>query len=155
MSAPTAAKAAKAALVTVCATLWPDPVVVFYGPCGTDEPDDYAEILDVAVTEREGEARMGPLRHRWFDFAITGRVATYAGGGTEVQQAVTETALDMVGELADYLQDSGVTASTQTSLGGTVQWGRVTDIEATEEDEDVEDGRKTYVTFTVAGRILA
>ena len=64
MSAPSAGKAAKAALVTVCRTLWPDPVVVFYGPCGTDEPDDYAEILDITMDEVAEGARMSPLRRR-------------------------------------------------------------------------------------------
>lgn len=153
MSSPSAAKAAKAALVTVCRTLWPDPVVVFYGPCGTDEPDDYAEILDVTMSE--AEARLSPLRQRWHDFAITGRIATYDGGGTEVQQTVTERALDMLAELADYVQDSGITPSTQVTLGSTVQWARLTEWELTEEPDEIEDGRKSTVDFTIAGRLLA
>lgn len=154
MSAPTAAIAAKSALVAACRTLWPDPVAVFYGPCGTDEPDDYAEVLDVSFTDRD-EARMGTARARWWDFTITGRISTYAGGGTEVQQTVTERALTMLGELADYCQDSGTVPSTQTSLGGAVQWARVTEFDLTEEAEDIETGRQAYLDFTVAGRVLA
>ena len=155
MSTPSAALAAKAALVAACRTLWPDPFVVFYGPCGIDEPDDYAEILDIAMDEVTEGARMAPARRRWHDFTITGRIATFSGGAEEIQQTVTERALTYLGELADYLQDTGVTASTQTSLGGTVQWARLTTWEAVEEDEDIEDGRKTTVDFTIAGQLLA
>ena len=155
MSTAAAAKAAKAALVTACRALWPDPFVVFYGPCGIDEPDDYAEILDITMDEVAEGARMSPLRRRWHDFTITGRITTYRGGAEEVQQTVTEAALDYLGELEDYVQDPGVTASTQTSLGGTVQWGRVSSWSTTEEDEDIEDGRKTTVDFTIDGQLLA
>lgn len=153
MSAPSAGKAAKAALVTVCRTLWPDPVVVFYGPCGTDEPDDYAEILD--VTFEEGAPRMAPLRKRWHAFTITGRLNVYDGGGTEVQQTVTERALDMLAELADYLQDTGTSPSTQTSLGTVVQWARLSSFEVVEESEEIELGRTTTIDFAVTGEVVA
>ncbi len=153
MSAPSAGKAAKAALVTVCRTLWPDPVVVFYGPCGTDEPDDYAEILD--VTFEEGAPRMAPLRKRWHAFSITGRLNVYDGGGTEVQQTVTERALDMLAELADYLQDTGTSPSTQTSLGTVVQWARLSSFEVVEESEEIELGRTTTIDFAVTGEVVA
>lgn len=153
MSSPSAAKAAKSALVVVCQTLWPDPVVVFYGPVGIDEPDDYAEILDVSF--QEGVPRLGSGRKRWHEFTITGRLTTYRGGGEEVQQATTEAALDYLGLLADYLQDSGASPSTHTSLGSVVQWARLSSFDLTEEDEDVEDGRKTYIDFEVTGEVVA
>ena len=153
MSAPSAASAAKASLVTICRTLWPDPVRVSYGPVGIDEVDDNAEILDVSFIE--GEAYLSPLRRRWHDFTITGRISTYRGGGDDVQQTVTERALTMLGQLADYVQDSGVSPSTKVSLGDTVQWARVTDFDVTEEAEDIENGRQAYIDFTVSGRVLA
>lgn len=153
MSSPSAAKAVKAALVAACQTLWPDPFVVFYGPVGIDEPDDYAEILD--VTFDEGAPRLGAPRRRWHDFTVTGRLTTYQGGGEEVQRAVTEAALDYLAALADYLQDSGASPSTHTNLGGTVHWARLSSFALTEEDEDIADGRKTYIDFTVTGEVVA
>jgi len=153
MSSPAAAAAAKAALVTVCTTLWPDPVVVFYGPCGTDEPDDYAEILDVSFTE--GEPRLSPLRKRWHDFTITGRLSVYRGGGTEIQQTVTERATTLLDQLGDYLQDSGTSPSTQTSLGNVVQWARLSSFDITEEAEDIENGRTTTIDFAITGEVVA
>jgi len=153
MSSPSAAKAAKSALVTVCRTLWPEPVQVFYGPVGSYEPDDFAEILGVSFTE--GAPRMAPLRKRWHEFTITGRLTCYRGGGDEVQQMVTEAALDMLAELADYLQDSGTSPSTQTSLGNVVQWARLSSFDLTEEDEDIADGRKAYIDFAVTGEVVA
>lgn len=153
MSSPSAAKAVKAALVAACQTLWPDPFVVFYGPVGVDEPDDYAEILDVSFDE--GAPRMGTARSRWHDFTITGRLTTFQGGGEEVQQLVTEAALDYLSELADYLQDSGTVPSTRTNLGGAVHWARLSSFTVTEEDEDLADGRKAYIDFTVIGEVAA
>lgn len=153
MSSPSAAKAAKAALVTVCRTLWPDPVLVTYGPVGVFEPDEYAEILDVSF--EEGAPRMGSQRRRWHSFTITGRLTVYRGGDEDVQQECTETALDMLGQLADYLQDSGTVPSTQTSLSSTVQWARLSSFDLTEEDEDIADGRKTYIDFEVTGEVAA
>lgn len=153
MSSPAAAKAAKSALVTVCRSLWGEPVEVFYGPVGVFESDDYAEILDIKF--EEGPPRMGSGRRRWHDFSITGRLTVYRGGDDVVQQLVTESALDYLGLLADYLQDSGTVPSTHTSLGGAVQWARLSSFEVTEEDEDIEDGRKTYIDFEVTGEVVA
>lgn len=153
MSSPAAAKAAKAALVTVCRTVWPSPVEVFYGPVGVYEADDYAEILDVSFNE--GVPRLSPLRKRWHEFTITGRLTSARGGGDEVQQLVTEACLDLLDLLAVYLQDSGTSPSTKTSLGNAVQWARLSSFDVTEEDEDVEDGRKTYIDFVVSGEVVA
>lgn len=153
MSAPGAAKAVKSALVTVCRTLWPDPVKVTYGPIGIDEPDDTVEILDVSFAE--GEPRLGTLRRRWHDFTLTGRLATYRGGGEEAQLVATEAALDMLAELADYLQDSGTSPSTQTSLGNVVQWARLSSFDVTEEAEEIEHGRQTYIDFAITGQVVA
>lgn len=153
MSSPSAAKAAKAGLVAVCRTVWPSPVEVFYGPVGVYEADDYAEILDVSFNE--GVPRLSPLRKRWHEFTITGRLTSARGGGDEVQQLTTEACLDLLGLLADYLQDSGTSPSTKTSLGNVVQWARLSSFDVTEDDEDIEDGRKTYIDFVVTGEVVA
>lgn len=153
MSAPSTAKAIKANLVEICRTLWPDPVKVVYGPVGSDDPDDIVEILAVSFTE--GKARQSPLRKRWYSFAVTGRITTFQGGGEEIQQTVTERGLDMLAELADYLQDSGTVPSTQINLGNVVQWARLSFGEAVEEEEDIEDGRKTVIDFLVTGEFVA
>jgi hypothetical protein len=159
MSAPGAAKAAKSALVAVCTTLWPAPALVTYGPAGTYAADDTVEIRD--VTFNEGPGRMATLRRRWHAFALTGRIVTYRGGGVEVQHLATETALDMLAELADYLQDSGVSGSPQNTLGGVVHWTRVTTFSLHEPDDDelaeagLAEGRFAFVDFTVSGEVVA
>lgn len=154
MSAPGTLKAAKAALVDTLRALpeWAD-VAVFYGPCGIDEPDDYCEILDASLVE--DRARMGTLRRRWHNFAITGRLSCFYGGDDQVQQDATERALDLLSALADYLQDSGAAPSTQTSLGGVVQWARLTTLDMTEEPEEIDRGRTAYVDFTISGQFVA
>lgn len=154
MTAPATLKAAKNALVDILAALpaWAD-VVVFNGPCGTFEPDDYCEILGSALTE--DRARMGTARKRWYNFAITGRLSTYAGGGDEAQQTVTDRALDLLEAAAVYLQDAGTVPSTQTSLGGVVQWARLTSFDENPELEDIAQGRKTYIDFTISGQFVA
>ena len=156
MSAPATLKAAKAALVDVLRGLpaWSD-VVVFYGPCGIDEPDDYCEIRDASFSEREGEARQSSQRRRWYDFTIDGWLSCFYGGDDLVQQAATERALDLLSALSDYLQDAGTVGSQQTSLGGVVEWARLSDATVSDEDEDIARGRTTTAEFTVSGRFLA
>ncbi len=155
MSAPTALLAAKAGLAAACTTLFPDADVV-NGPADDDYgPEQLVEIRDGSFSEVDGKARMSNQRRRWFDFSIDVRFVISSGGGEDVQADVTTTALTMTGQLADYLQDAGVSASTQTSLGGAVQWARLSSVDFTEEDEDIENGRTTTVEATVTGQFLA
>lgn len=156
MSASAKLKAAKAALLTVCTALYPSADRVVYGPASDrNGPDFLVEIRDSSWSDREGEARQSPQRRRWYDFTIDLVVIVSSGGGEEVQQDVTQAAMDAVGLLEDYLQDAGVVGSTQTSLGGVVEWARVTDAEFTDEDDDIQRGRTTTATATVSGRFLA
>ncbi|MGL4256350.1 MAG: hypothetical protein ACRCSL_08450 [Microbacterium sp.] len=156
MSASATLKAAKAALLSVCTSLYPTADGVVYGPADDyDGPELLVEIRDASWSEREGEGRQSPQRRRWYDFSIDLVVVVSSGGGEEVQQNVTEAAMDAIGLLEDYLQDSGVVGSQQTSLGGVVEWARVTDSEFTDEDDDIERGRTTTATATVSGRFLA
>jgi hypothetical protein len=159
MSAASAVAAAKANLVTALATRWAaQPVLVTYG-APVDEPDELVQIGDTAFVAT-GKAPLSPLRKRDYMFTIEGIVSVSYGGGLEVQQEVTERALWFVGDLSDYLQDSGTSPSTQISLGGAVLWARVTNAVIHESDgltdeDDITDGRTTAVAFTITGLIRA
>ena len=153
MSAPSATNSLKANVVAAYAALFPQPVQVTYGPEGTYAADDIVEVLDIIV--QEGEGPQSPLRRRNHDFLLTGVISCYRGGGTEVQQTVTERALVMLGQIADYHQDSGASPSTQVTLGNAVLWARLSSFELHEEDQDIAIGRNTAIEFTVSGRIRA
>ncbi len=159
MSAASAVSLAKRNLVSALTARWTaEDVLVTYGS-PVDEPDELVQIGDVAFTATE-KAPMSPLRRRDYMFTISGIVTVSYGGGLEVQQAVTERALWFIGDISDYLQDSGTTSSTQISLGGAVQWARVTDAVVHEadgltDDDDITDGRTTAVGFTITGLIRA
>lgn len=156
MSASSKLRDAKAALLGVCAALYPDADGVAYGPADDyDGPEFLVEIRDASWSDREGEARQSPQRRRWYDFTIDLVLTVSSGGGEDVQREVTEAAMDAIGLLEDYLQDTGVVGSTQTSLGGVVEWARVTGAEFTDEDDDIERGRTTTALATVSGRFLA
>jgi hypothetical protein len=145
-----AAKATKAALYTACQALFPEPILVTYGPAGTYLADDTIELL--AIRSSEDVATMSNLRRREEALELDGLITVYRGGGTEVQQLVTERAYDLLETLADYLQDSGVTASTQITLGNVVREARVIGHEMTEADEDIDEGRTTSISFTVLAK---
>lgn len=159
MSAASAVSAAKANLVTALKTRWAaEPVLVTYG-ASVDEPDELVQIGDTAFAAT-GKAPLSPLRKRDYMFTIEGIVSVSYGGGLEVQQEVTERALWYVGDLSDYLQDSGTSPSTQVSLGGAVLWARVINAVIHEsdgltDDDDITDGRTTAVAFTITGLIRA
>lgn len=160
MSAASAVAAAKANLVTALTARWAaqPAVLVSYG-APVDEPDEIVQIGDTAFAAT-GKAPMSPLRKRDYMFTINGIITVTYGGGPEVQQAVTERALWLLGDLSDYLQDSGTTPSIQVSLGGAVLWARVTDALVHEADgltdeDDITDGRITGIDFTITGLIRA
>lgn len=159
MSAASAVAAAKRNLVAALEARWAaEPVLVTYG-APVDEPDELVQIGDVAFAAT-GKAPLSPLRKRDYMFTIQGVVTVSYGGGLEVQQDVTDRALWFVGDVSDYLQDSGTSPSTQISLGGAVLWARVTDAVVHEadgltDDDDITDGRTTAVAFTITGLIRA
>lgn len=145
-----AAKATKAALLAACQTLFPEPVLVTYGPAGTYLADDTVELL--AVRAAEDVSTMSNLRRREETLELDGLITVYRGGGTEVQQLATERAYDLLEAIADYLQDSGVDASTQITLGGVVREARVISHEMTEADEGIDEGRTTSISFTIQAK---
>lgn len=159
MSAATALASAKANLVTALTARWAaEDVQVTYGAT-VDEPDELVQILDTAFTATN-KAPLSPLRRRDYLFTIAGEISVSYGGGQEIQQRVTERALWFLGEVSDYLQDAGTIPSTQITLGGAVQWARVTDAviheaDGLSDDDDITDGRTTTVAFTITGLIRA
>lgn len=144
---------AKAALFAACQTLFPQPILVTYGPAGTYLADDTIELL--ATRADETVATMSPLRRREVLVELDGRISCYRGGGVEVQQAVTELAYGYLDSLSAYLQDSGTVASTQVTLGGVVREARVVRSEMTEEEDSelIAEGRTTTLTFTVQATV--
>ena len=133
-----AAPAVKAALVTALTSAFGTTVQVNYGPPGSAQSDDIIAVLDVRVTEVV--ATMGN-RSREETLEIDVVVSSYRGGGTEIQQTVTERAYAVLAALETYLK------TTDPSIGGTVRsnagvirhdmnedsfaTGRVTEIAAT------------------------
>lgn len=144
-----AQSAAKAALFAACQTLYPQPILVTYGPAGTYLADDTIELL--GTRGDEAVATASPLRRREEIIELDGCITVYRGGGVEVQQLVTERAYALLDTLAAYLQDSGTVASTQITLGGAVREARVVRSEMSEADDpdDIAEGRTTTVDFTV------
>lgn len=159
MSAASAVSLAKRNLVAALTTRWAsEPVLVSYGAT-VDEPDELVQILDTGFSATD-RAPMSPLRKRDYLFTIAGEISVSYGGGQEIQQTVTERALWFLGDVSDYLQDSGTSPSTQVSLGGAVLWARVTDALVHEshgltDEDDITDGRTTTVAFTITGLIRA
>lgn len=140
----------KGALFDALTTLWAstDPDVhLTYGPTGTYNPAEVVELLD--FTDEEGEGPQGAPRRRNHVLELTGVVTVFLGGGEEVARLAAERAFELVGDVHDYLQDSGVVATVQGNLGGQVLWARVTRTALTEDDENLGDGRTVAVEFTV------
>jgi hypothetical protein len=95
---------------------------------------------------------MSSLRAR--EETLNATVEIYVGSGDTDQQTVTERAYTLLGVLDDYLQDPGVTGSTQTTLGGAVRHAWLSSHELTETDdpEDLTRGRFARITATVTAR---
>ena len=153
MSSASAGSALKAAAVAGYTTLFPPPVLVTYGPEGTYQADDIVEVL--GITMQMGKGPQSVQRQRDYDWTLDGVINCYRGGGTEVQQTVTERALAMLSQIADYHRDAGVVGSAQFTLGGSVLWSRLSSWEMAEEEDDISLGRTTVIVFTISGRIRA
>lgn len=107
-----AAPTAKAALVAALQAALGSAVLVTYGPPGPNQPDDIVAVMDV----RGGQvmATMGNRsREETLDIDVV--ISCYRGGGTEVQQTVTERAYALMASLEVYLK------TTDPSIGGTVR----------------------------------
>ncbi len=133
----TAAPALKAALVAALTTLFPSPVLVTYGPPGTDEPDDIVSVLDVTVASAVDSPLMTGRTEE-----ITVTVVFSCVSGDDDQQVVTERAYSMLGDFEDYLR------STDPTIGGTVL-GNGGVIEQSMTETAVSAGRVSELTARV------
>lgn len=147
----TAAPAFKAALYTACQTLYPAPALVTYGHPGAASADDMVALMNVTSDVEAGP--LSPQRRR--EETLTIEVVFSCWGGGVDQQTVTERAYSLLGDLEDYLTDTGVSASTQITLGGTVRDARVTGhtLAETEDPDDLALGRLAEITATVTARV--
>lgn len=145
-----AAPTFKAAVFAACQSIYADPILVTYGHPGALSADDMVAVMNATSSQDVGP--LGPPRAR--DETLTCDVIVSCFRGGTDQQTVTERAYTLLGLLETYLQDAGVTASTQITLGGSVLWARVTDhaLAETESPEDLALGRIAEITATVTAR---
>lgn len=146
-----AAPAFKAALFTACQTLYPVPALVTYGHPGNASANDMIALMNVTSEQEVGP--LSPQRRREETLTCDVVISCWRGGAD--QQTVTEAAYALLASLEDYLQDTGVTASTQITLGGAVRDARVTshELAETEDPDDMALGRLAEITATVTARV--
>ena len=146
-----AAPAFKAALFTACQGLFPSPALVTYGHSGTQSADDMIALMDMTSEQEVGP--LSPQRRR--EETLTIEVVFSCWGGGVDQQTITTRAYALLALLEDYLQNSGVSASTQINLGGVVRDCRVTShvLVETDDPDDLALGRLAEITATVTARV--
>lgn len=121
------APAVKAALYTLCSSLYAAPVQVAYGHPGTDLEPDIVSIG--AVRSTQDIVTMTPIRPREESLLVDVIFSCYRGGGSESQQTVTERAYALLAQLENYLQ------TTDYTLAGTARLARVVSHELVESDD--------------------
>jgi hypothetical protein len=110
---PSALPAVKAQLVTTTLpALFPEPVLVSYGPPGPRQPDVIIGVGNAEVQIERPTA--SPSRPREEVFTLEVIFSVFSGGDETVQQAVTELAFTLLGTFADFFK----TRPNET-LGGT------------------------------------
>lgn len=137
------APAVKAALFTLCQSLYPVPIQVAYGHPGTDLESDIVSVGAVHSTQEI--ATMTTARNREEMITVDVVFSCFAGGGAEVQQAVTERCYTLCALLENYLQ------TTDYTLAGTARLARVTGADLIESDDPdlLALGRLSELTATV------
>lgn len=142
-----AAPAFKAALFTACQSLYAAPILVSYGWPQSNPPE--LVVIGNIIGEQD-VATMSSLRRRAELLTVEVAVCVFQGGVVD-QQPVTERAYELVAQLEDYLQDSGVVASLQVTLGNSVRECRVIRAELTESDDPdlLASGRAATLIATV------
>jgi hypothetical protein len=138
------APAAKAALSSLCRTLFPSAQVTYGHPGAAQQPD----IVAIGnVRSRQVVAALNAAtRPREETFDIDVLVSVWRGGGIEAQQDATETAYGMVGAIEHALQ------VTNPTLSGTCRVARVSGHEM-EEAWDlavIEHGRVCEIKVVVS-----
>jgi hypothetical protein len=146
----TAAPAFKLALFNACVGLYPSALVT-YGHPGAQSADDMVGVMNVTSDQEVGP--LSPQRRREETLTIEVIFSCWRGGAD--QRTVTEAAYTLLALLENYLQDTGVSASTQITLGGTVRDARVMghELAETEDPADMALGRLAEITATVTARV--
>jgi len=134
----------KAALVAALTTAYAaDSLVrVFYGHPGPARFDDMVAVMGVTSEQQHGP--MGGTRPREETLRVTVVLSCYTGGGTEVQQTVTERAFALLGSMETALR-------TDPTLAGTCRWAQIESYESVEvtDPDIIETGRVTEIFATV------
>jgi hypothetical protein len=145
----TAAPAFKLALYNACVGLYPSALVT-YGHPGAQSVDDMVGVMNVTSDQEVGP--LSPQRRREETLTVEVIFSCWRGGAD--QRTVTEAAYALLASLENYLQDTGVSASTQITLGGTVRDARVMghELAETEDPADMALGRLAEITATVTAR---
>lgn len=120
----------KAALYTVCQSLYSAPIQVAYGHPGIDQQDDIVSIG--ATTSVLDVATYSTNRSREETVTCDITFSCYRGGGAEMEQVCEEQAYALLGQLETYLRTTDIT------LGGVVRWCMVSGIDCSgQTDPDV------------------
>jgi hypothetical protein len=137
----------KAALYTVCQSLFPDPVQVAYGHPGLDQQDDIVSIGRTTSTQEQ--LTFGTTRSREETVTCEITFSCYRGGGPEMEQVVTERAFSLLGQLEDYLRATDIT------LGGVCRFALLTSTECdgVSDPDILQQGRLIEVIATITGYV--
>ena len=130
----TAAPLVKAALVTLLTSAFASDgtVTVSYGDPGAAYTDVLVQVTDVEAEQEVAALRVRPSRDE--RLRVTVVISTYAGGGPEAQQAVTERAYQVFAVLADAVR-------ADSTIGGTCLTAGVAEHVMTEMDAaDLDNG---------------
>lgn len=135
-----AASAAKSALVTDLATVFPSPVEVSYGHPGTYLADEIVSVGNIRFARIRGPLSTQRKMDEHLEIDVV--ISVWRGGATS-QQAVTERALAMLASLETYLTDVGTVNSSQLTLHQSVRQAWVTAGDVLETDTSMTDADGT------------
>ena len=137
----------KAALYTVCQSLYAEPIQVAYGHPGLTQEDDIVSLGRTTSTQEV--ATFGTSRSREQVLTCEVTFSCYRGGGAEMEQVVEERAFELLGQLETYIRTTDIT------LGGVVRWCLLSDTDclgATDPDV-LASGRCVDVTATFTAHV--
>jgi hypothetical protein len=137
----------KAALFTVCQSLYAAPIQVSYGHPGLDQADDIVSLGRTSSTQEP--ATFGPTRSREETVTCEVTFSSYRGGGREMEQFVEEQAFALLGQLENYVR------STDITLGGVCRWCILssTECEGETSPDVLASGRLVEVVATFTAHV--
>jgi len=135
----------KAALYTVCHSLYAAPIQVAYGHPGLDQQDDIVSLG--RTTSTQAPSTFGTTRSREETVTCEITFSCYRGGGSEMEQVVTERCFSLLGQLEDYIRTTDIT------LGGVCRWCILSDTQCdgVSDPDILQQGRLIEVVATITG----